>query len=264
MSRLCFSPRLGAGFAGLCLVLSLGSAQAGLLEDDEARKAILDLRAKVNQNDEAQKTQLAAAVRQLTEQLQQVQRSLLDMSNQNEQLRAEVARLRGQGEQFQRDLAEVQRHQRDISQQVDDRVRKLEPQQVTVDGKDFVVDADERRAYEDAMGGLRAGDFDKAAQALAAFIKRYPNSGYVDSVRYWLANAHYGRRDYREAVNTFKAFLTAAPEHLRAPEALLAMANCYAEMKDAKTARRSLEDLIKQYPKSEAAMAARERLAILK
>lgn len=257
-------PAVRPRLLGLCLALSLGSAQAGLFEDDEARKAILDLRAKVNQNDETQKAQLAAAVRQLTEQIQQMQRALLEITNQNEQLRAEIARLRGQDEQLQRDLAEIQRHQRDITQQVDDRVRKLEPQQVSVDGREFMVDADERRAYEDAMAGLRAGDFDKAGFALSAFLKRYPNSGYADSVRYWLANAQYGRRDYREAVNTFRAFLSAAAEHPRAPEALLAMANCYAEMKDAKTARRTLEDLIKQYPKSEAAMAARERLAILK
>jgi TolA-binding protein len=55
-----------------------------------------------------------------------------------------------------------------------------------------------------------------------------------------------------------------APEHPRAPEALLAMANSQAEMKDTKSARKTLDDLVKAYPKSEAAQAGKERLASLK
>jgi tol-pal system protein YbgF len=246
------------------LALSAGMGHAGLFEDDEARKYILELRKQVQQNDESQKAQLAAAVRQLTEQLQTLQRSLLEMNNQNEQLRAEIARLRGQDEQLQRDIAELQRRQRDMSQTLEDRVRKLEPQKVSVDGKDFLAEPDEKRAYEEAMEQLRAGDFDKAGFALSAFLKRYPSSGYGDSARYWLANAQYARRDYKEAVATFRAFLTAAPDHARAPEAWLATGNCYVEMKDTKTARRVFEDLIKQFPKSEAAGAAKERLSALK
>lgn len=42
------------------------------------------------------------------------------------------------------------------------------------------------------------------------------------------------------------------------------MANCQIELKDAKAARRTLEDLLKAHPKSEAAQAAKERLSHLK
>ena len=42
------------------------------------------------------------------------------------------------------------------------------------------------------------------------------------------------------------------------------MANCQVEMKDIKAARRTLDDLLKAYPKSEAAAAGRERLGSLK
>jgi len=238
-------------------------AQAGMFDDDEARKAILDLRSKVTQG-EQQRGELAAQVKQLTEQVQTLQRNLLDMNNQNEQLRSEVARLRGQDEQMLRDLSEVQRRQKDIAQNVDERVRKLEPQQVSVDGKDFLVEAEEKRAYEDAMAMMRGGEYDKAAPALVTFLKRYPSSGYVDSARYWLGNAQYGQRQYKEAIATFRAFVTAAPDNPRTPEALLALANCQAELKDNKSAKRTLEELIKQYPKSEAAQAGRDRIVTLK
>jgi hypothetical protein len=36
---------------------------------------------------------------------------------------------------------------------------------------------------------------------------------------------------------------------------MLAIANCQAELKDTKAARKTIEDLVKAYPKSEAAQA---------
>jgi tol-pal system protein YbgF len=256
-------PRLRAvACAALLAGLQL-SAHAGLFDDDEARKAILDLRTKVADLETKQGT-LITQNGQLTEQVQQLQRSLLDANNQLEAMRADLARLRGQDEQLARDVADLQRRQKDLTQGVDDRLRKLEPQKVSVDGKEFTADPDERKAYEDAVAPLRDGDFAAAAAGLAAFMKHYPSSGYIDSARFWLGNADYGKRDYRDAIANFRSFLGGAPNHPRAPEALLAIANCQIEMRDNKAAKRTLGDLLKQYPKSEAAEAARDRIASLK
>ena len=258
----------GARWASLiAAVLCLGSAHAGLLDDDEARKAILDLRNRVQANDDATRsrlTEITNANAQLLEQVQQLRRSVLDLNSQLEANRAELARLRGTQEQVSRDVAELQRRQKDTVQGVEDRLRKLEPQPVTVDGKEFLVDADEKRANEEAMATLRAGDFVKASGQLAAFLRRYPASGYAPSARFWLGNAQYGKREYKEAIATFRGFVTESPDHPRAPEALLSVANCQIEMKDAKTARRTLDEVLKAYPKSEAAIAAKERLGSLK
>ena len=64
--------------------------------------------------------------------------------------------------------------------------------------------------------------------------------------------------------SAFRAFVTAAPDHPRAPEALLALANSQAEAKDVRGARRTIDELMKSYPQSEAAQAGKERLATLK
>lgn len=255
--RVSFLPRTLV--LAVCLACSLPS-QAGLFDDDEARKAILDLRTRIDDL----RSQSQVSQRQLADQVQTLQRSLLDLNNQNEQLKADLARLRGQLETTQRDLADVQRRQKDITQGVDERMKRLEPQVVNVDGKEFTAEPDEKRAYEEAIGVLRSGDFEKASAALQGVMRRWPQSGYTDSLRYWLGNAQYGMRAYKDALATFRQFLTAAPDHLRAPEAQLALANCQLELKDNKGAKRSLEDLVKQYPKSEAAVAARERLAVLR
>ncbi len=241
----------------------IGSAQAQLFPDNEARKAILELRAA----DDAQKKSVAdltATNKDLTEQLAQIKRSLLDLNNQLEQLRAELARQRGTNEQLAREVAEVQRRQKDIAQGIDERIRKIEPQRVTLDGKDFLADAEEKRQYDEAFAIVRAGDFPGAASALGNFLRRWPESGYADSARFWLGNAQYGKRELKEASATFRTFIAAAPLHPRVPEAMLALSNCQAESKDAKGARATLAELIKKYPQSEAAQAGRERLAAIK
>ncbi len=250
--------------AGAAALVCAAPARAGLLEDDEARKAILDLRQKVAQNDDAAKKREADLLAQIQALTEQFQRGLLDLNNQNEALRAEMARLRGANEQLARDLSETQRHQKDLTQGVDDRLRKFEPQKVSQDGKDFLAEPEEKAAFDEAVATLRTGDFDKASAQLSAFLKRWPASGYADSARYWQGNALYGKRDYKGAIATFRAFITASPDHPRAAEALLAVANCQIEMKDTKGARRTLAEVGTQYPKTEAAQTARERLASLK
>ncbi len=253
--------------AALLLALAAGAAQAGMFDDEEARKAIVDLRSRVAAVDDqgkARAAEAAAANAQLVEQLAGLRRSLLDLNNQLEAMRGEIAKLRGNDEQLARDLGEVQKRQKDIGQSLDERLRKLEPVKVTLDGKEFTAEQDEKRAYDDAIAAIRGGDFDRAVVMLGAFQRRYPGSAYTDSVRFWLGNALYGKRDYREAIAAFRAFVAGAADHPRAPEALLALANSQAEMKDAKGARKTIDELMKTYPQSEAAQAGKERLASLK
>ena len=256
---------------GVLAAMAALSAQAQLFPDNEARKAILELRAA----DEAQAKRLgeiAAANREalkeaskdLLDQIQQLRRSLLDLNNQLESLRADLARQRGSDEQLARSVAELQQRQKDIVQGVDDRIRKLEPVKASVDGKEFLADPDEKRQYDEAFALIRGGDFAAAATTLGNFTRRYPASGYLDAARFWLGNAQYGKRDYKEAVATFRAFIAAAPDHARVPEAMLAVANCQVEMKDGKAARLTLAELVKKFPQSEAAQAGKDRLAALK
>lgn len=239
-------------------------ARAGLFEDDEARKAILELRGKVQANEDLANKRAEQLNTLIQDQIQPLRRSVLDLNAQIDALRAEIAKLRGTNEQLARDLADTQRKLTDQAQSVDARLKPLEPQRVSLDGREFQVGPEERSQYDAAIGLVRRGDFAEAVAALNAFLKRYTASGYTDSVRFWLGNAQYGKRDYKDAIATFKAFIAGNPDHPRAAEALLALANCQIELKDNKSARRSLEDMIKAYPGTEAAQAGKERLAALK
>lgn len=262
----------------LAVGLSAGLAHAQLFADDEARRAIIDLRQRV----ETQRQATDAAVqrnKEAQDALQQrtnddnaqLRRSLIELQNQIDQLKGEIARLTGASEQRTRELADMQRLQKDLAQGqqqlqqgVDERIRQLEPTKVTVDGREISAEPAERRAYDAAMASFRAGDFAAAQSGYLGLISRYPKSGYLPSALFWLGNAQYALRDYKEAISNFRIMLTADADHMRAPEAMLSIANCQIELKDLRAARKTLEDLGKRYPQSEAAAAAKERLARLR
>ena len=246
------------GFSAACLMVF--NVQAALFDDDEARRAILDLRQKFD----VWQQRAADETKKTTEENSQLRRSILDLSNQIETLRVDLAKMRGLDEQLARDVADMQRRQKDVTQGVDDRLRKFEPSKVTVDGKEFVASPAEVRDFDSALAVLRAGNFAAAQTAFSDFINRNPDSGYRPSALFWLSNAQYALRNYKEAITNFKAVLSLAPDHLRAPEAALSIANCQIELKDIKSARKTLEDLMKVYPQSEAASVAKDRLTKLK
>lgn len=239
------------------------TTHAALFEDSEARRAILELRQKVDAMQQAHQ-RAGEDLRRSGDDSTQLRRSLLELQTQIEAQRAETARLHGQNEQLMRDVAELQRRQKDITQGVDERLRQIEPLKVTVDGQEFQAEPAEKRDFDAALALFRAGKFTEAQTAWTGFIRQYPRSGYLPSARFWLGNAQYAERDYKEAINNFKAVLTASPNHPRAPEAALSIANCQMELKETKGARKTLEDLVRVYPQSEAALAAKERLARLK
>ena len=235
-----------------------------LFGDDEARKAIIELRQKVEANHQAAEAARQALEARSAESDTATRRSMLDLSNQIEQLRAEVARLRGLNEQLARDVSELQRLQKDAQVGIDERLRQVEPLAITHDELSFTAAPAEKRDFDAALALLRSADFAGATQAYTAFLGRYPNSGYKPSALYWLGNAQYATRAYKESLDTHRRLITQFPAHLRTPEAMLAMANSQVELKDAKGARRTLEQLVKQYPGTEAATAGGERLTRLR
>lgn len=241
----------------LAVLLSVSSAHAALFEDSEARRAILDLRQRVELQ---------------SQEIQNLQRSLLEQQNQFESLRNEISRLRGEKEQLSQELTQELRRAQALSQTLlqtssqafDERLKKFEPTKVKADGVEFLAEPFEIKAYEEALATFRSGEFAVASNTFNDFVVRYPKSGYVLPALFWLGNAQYASRDYKSAIRNFNSLLTRDPSHPRAPEAMLSVANCQLELKDSKAARKTFADLIKAYPQTEAASAATERLAKLK
>lgn len=263
------------------LLMSLG-AHAGLFDDDEARKAILDLRQQITQLNSSLNATLNAATNAMqqrsADEIAQLRKSMFELQNQIDKQKTEMAQLRGDNELLARSVAETQIRLKDMlqtteqkikaaeqrTQETEQKLSKLEPMQVVMDGRNFLADPNEKRDFDAAFSLFRAGDFVKSQKAFFEFIQRYSGSGYSPSALYWLGNAQYSNRDYKEAIINFRNMIAKTPDHMRAPEAMLSISNCQMEMKDPKAAKKTIEDLMKIYPKSEAAFAGVERLRTIK
>jgi len=234
-------------------MLPLAPARAGVFDDDEARRAVMTLR------DQFNGFQATA-----TQRIEQNSNTTIDIQNQLEGLRQEVARLRGQNEVLQNTVETLQKQQKDYYADLDARLKKFEPQQVTVDGREGVSQPGEKPEYDSALKQFQAGDFKSAGNSFAAFVKKYPQSPYLPLAQYWLGNSLYAQRDYKGSTAVLQNMLQANPTHPKAPDAMIAIANNQLESGQKAAARKTLEQVVAKYPGTEGAQAATNRLKTLK
>jgi tol-pal system protein YbgF len=246
----------------ICVLLALSgpAAYAGILEDDEARKAILDLRRKFEKSEEAAQVRAAELTAQLVEQQAQYKRGLLDLSLRIEALQQEMATLRGQTEQSGKEFSDLKVRFKEVQSRVGDALSRFDPIKVSLDGMDFTVLPEEKRAFEDAMAFVRRAEFSAAITSFETFRERFSSSSYNVAVNYWLGSSKYQKKDYRDAITHFRAYLSAAPAGLYGPQALLNVAKCQFALGDKLGARKTAEEFIKAYPASEEIQEARDLL----
>jgi len=289
--------------ASLCLwAVLVPSAQAALFEDEEARRAILDLRQRLENQ---RQTQLQSSEQTLQKALDQSQKqfeilrkqveadinqskqdnrqAVLQLQAQIDALKQDIANLNGEREQLLREISLLQRAQKDTNVDIEERFQKMNSQvgkqeppatkeeapksskvNVQVDGFEFLAEPEEKRDFEAAFVLFRKGDFAAAAKEFAQFVKVYSASGYKPSALYWLGSARFARRDFNEAIAQLKGLANDFPNHARTPEAMLTVGNAQLEIKQPKEARKTFNELLKLYPTTEAAAAAKDRLAQIK
>ena len=237
------------------LISALGAAQAqaGVFDDEEARRLIKDMSIKTEAR------------------FDQQGKSQLDLANQLQRQSDEIARLRGQVETLTYELETAKKRQQDFYLDLDTRLRKFEPQQsagsnAAVDpasGANSPVAADparENKEYEAALNQFKAAKYKEAAWAFSAFVQKHPDSSLAPNAQFWVGNAWIAQRNCAKAIEAHSVVTTKYAESPKAPDAWLAMANCQQEMGNPAAAKRSLEAAIAKYPNSPAADTARERL----
>lgn len=147
---------------------------------------------------------------------------------------------------------------------VDNRLVAVEPILVTVDGVEFRADPAHKRSFDTAIDSFRNGDFRQAAVQLSVMRDRFPDSPYAPSVLFWYASAQYALREFKSAIASYGSFLTAHAKHPRAADARLNLGLSQADAGDRVAARKSLQMVVDQFPESNAAVVAKERLSRLK
>jgi tol-pal system protein YbgF len=252
--------------AAVALAQLAAPAHAALFSDDEARKAIIELRDTITESNRQEKERLDAMSKRIDElanRIDAMQNGQLTAADRLDASNQAIAQLRGATEQLSNDLGNAQKREHDRYADLDTRLRKLEPADITIDGRAAQVGRDEQAAYDAAVGQFRSNDFRNAINAFSAFVARYPQSVYAPAAQFWLGSSYYAVKEFTAAVTAQLYLLEHFPDSPRIPDALLNIASSQVELNDRKSARNTLGRIVKDFPNTEQARLAQDRLSTL-
>lgn len=212
-----------------CLVFMssvLLSQSALAFTDDEARKAILDLRQQIRTMNEAN------------------QRARIQLSDQIEALGQEIVRLRGDLEQLGRPASAGGAAGG----------RPADPRS---------QDPREQAAFEQSIESFRKAQYKETVQNLTAFLTLYPDSKLAPTAQFYLGSSRFAMKDFKGAITTLQAMVQKFPTEPRAADALLMVASSQIELNNRAGAKTTLQRIVKDYKGTPAADTATKRLPLL-
>ncbi|MFL9815013.1 tol-pal system protein YbgF [Stutzerimonas sp. VN223-3] len=119
----------------------------------------------------------------------------------------------------------------------------------------------EKLYYDAAFDLIKAKDFDKASQAFAAFLRKYPSSPYAGNAQYWLGEVNLAKGDLQGAGQAFAKVSQAYPQHNKVPDSLYKLADVEVRLGNRDKANGILRQVIADYPNSSAAQLAQRQLS---
>jgi tol-pal system protein YbgF len=114
--------------------------------------------------------------------------------------------------------------------------------------------------YQQALDAMKAGETAKARELFTKFLDQNPKHKLAANAHYWLGETYYSEKNYEQAILEFQEVIKNFPEKDKVPAAMLKQGMAFKEMGDSKSSTYIFKKLTEEFPKSEEAKAAREKL----
>ena len=223
------------------------------------------------------KEQLAATLPKIDEKVAEMGRAMeglekgarrsdADIGVQLQKTIEDMAQLRGQVETY---LFKINELEMTLKSQTEDTDRKL----VELQGSEAAKAAEAKRKAEEikrptdkkefltlAQDKAKAGDVGVARQLYAEFLKKWAKDELSGEAHYGLGETYYGEEKCREALFEYGKVIQDYGKTKSAPTAYLRSADCFKKLKMHDESKLALNEVMKQFPKSDAAKTAKVRL----
>ena len=211
-----------------------------------------------------------------------------ELDQKNDEIREELRNLRGEIERLQFEIESSGQRTKDLFLDLDRRVQALEgggaavsggtPPRGVIGGAGTVpssspgtlaaagssqataASAEEERAYLETFDLLEKGQYDQAISGFKQMLQQWPQGRYADNGWYWMGDAQYVKRDYASAAKSFQTLVTQFQTSPKVSDGLLKLGLCQAELNQISAARQSLLRVVKEFPSTNAANLAKQKL----
>ncbi len=154
------------------------------------------------------------------------------------------------------------------------KLASLEARLVTVEGREGAIEKPPQgeatvseltptAAYNLPYNDYVKGNYDLAISGFLSFIQRYPHSTLISEAVYWIAESFYHKKSYLKAAEFYEKVEKEHPKSEKTLPALLKQGLVYSDMGNLTKARFYLKKVVEQYPNSNEAALAKEKLANL-
>jgi tol-pal system protein YbgF len=128
-----------------------------------------------------------------------------------------------------------------------------EPTSKKTTKKKPAVDPKAAGEYDAAYALVKAKKWNKALDAFAGFVVRFPDHPYVANAMYWRGECYASLAQYGAAVDQLEGLLVSYPASAKVPDALLALGLAQRKLGSVEKAKATFARLRKEHPSSEAA-----------
>jgi len=195
--------------------------------------------------------------------------SLISLAGDISSLRTEVQQLLGEVETLRFELNNQAEGNRSLYTDLDRRLQDLEAAQRQLrsmplpssGGGAPVAALGDQQAYDAAFALVEAQNYTGAQAAFESFLRSYPQSALRANAQYWLAETHYAQLSFRTALAEFQRVVDDYPLSNKLPDALLKIGYSNHELGNPDAARQSLLRVLREFPDTDYANLAEQRLA---
>lgn len=118
------------------------------------------------------------------------------------------------------------------------------------------------RLYDSALSQYQSGNLGQAVLEFTDLIARFPKHPLAENAQLWIGAAYFAQQDFRQALLELKKVIDQYPRGNKAPDALYKLGLSYRSLFETDRAREIWGQLIRDFPRSEAARLARTSLRV--
>lgn len=114
--------------------------------------------------------------------------------------------------------------------------------------------------YNEAYNTLRSGNYEGARQQFKGFLQKYSESDLAGNAQFWIGESYFKQNKHEEAIVALEELIKNYPKSNKIAEAYYKQALSFSAIKDVAAAKARLEMLLSEYPNGDLAQKAKKKL----